>query len=133
MKKATATELAFVEYWLRKTERDDSEKTWYILNRALGTLWEKDDFAVKEKTYETKVLERVWYPLSLLLAQTDIKKSIKKDFTQNGQQIGGGEYTKGENEEVVSLGQASKEQFLDFLQRFGGPVTDKIANTTPKK
>jgi hypothetical protein len=121
VKKGTKKELEFMEYWVRKLASEDDEKNWYVLNRALGTLWERSDFEKKDKQYGIKVLDRVWYPLSLLLSQVDLKKSIKKDFVQKGQQIGGGEYTPGSTEEVVNLGtETTKEQFLDFISKFGG-------------
>ena len=121
VKNSTKTELAFLDYWIKKSESEASEKIWYVLNRALGTLWERSDFAPKERTYKAKVLDRVWYPLSTLLAQTDLKKIIQKDFIQHGQQIGAGEYSPTENEEVVNLAQVTtKDQFLDFMRKFSG-------------
>ena len=128
VKKGTKKELEFMEYWVRKLASEADEKNWYVLNRALGTLWERGDFETKEKTYGVTVLDRVWYPLSTLLSQVDLKKSIKKDFVNKGQQIGGGEYTPGANEEIVNLGtpEVTKEQFLDFINRFGRKTTPDI-------
>lgn len=122
LSRTTRTERLFLEYWLLKTEEDMIEKHWYILNRSLGTVWERSDFEKKQKKaeYTPKVRDRVWYPLSLLLAQSDIRKEIQKDFTDGGQTIGGGEYVPSKGEEVVNLGETTtKEEFLDFIRKFG--------------
>lgn len=121
VKNTTKTELEFIEYSFRKHESDVHEKNWYVLNRALGTLWERTDFTPKERTYGAKQLEQVWYPLSVLLSQQDLKKVIKGDFVKQGQQIGAGEYTPGENEEIVNLGtKLTPKQFIEFMNTHAG-------------
>lgn len=130
VKLGTPLELAFSEYWIRKQEIEDADKMWYLLNRSLGTLWEKKDFESNvSKVYHDVERKTVWYPLSQLIAQIDIKKAVKKDFVVHGQQIGGGEFEFSKDEEIVNLSTTTtKEEFLDFLTKFGGalPGTDKL-------
>ena len=117
----TTLEMQFVAYWIRKEEERETERWWHLMGKMLGTIWNKKDFEVTkvDPAIIPKAKEEVFYPLSMLLAQSDFIKTIKSELLNTNGIVGSGEYRPEKNERMTELGTLTKDDFLKFMAERG--------------
>jgi hypothetical protein len=121
----------FTSYWLRKIEDEQIEKA----KTLLGVHWKRDDMIALAKASKAKGKsgppQEILVPLSIAV-NPNLQTALMKLFeipAGGAVPIGGGEYTPDKKEEVVELGETSKETFLSMFN----PMLKNMQSNTAQK
>lgn len=113
------TELLFLHHYQEMVKNEQQE---FIVN-ALGVVWDKESLVSKLNVgTENKPIEKLFIPLSVAV-NPDILDYVRKQFNVNSKKpsgpvfIGGGEYMPRPGEEVRSMGDLSKDEFMRLIGR----------------
>lgn len=128
--------LAITAHWFRKADHDRMDQ----LGHMLGTEWTREQVEVfgkkptaKERFNNLK-REDVRIPLTLAI-RPELQETLTKMFAigeKNGApMIAGGEFAPKMTEEVIELGEVSKDQFLALANRSG--MSTANAPAAPRK
>jgi hypothetical protein len=96
-----------------------------IWGKMLGTIWTRDQIKQMVSSKETSVVaSEVFIPLAQGI-NPELIDGLKKTFrVHEGNFIGGGEYRQETGEEIVNLGDLSREEFLRFANQATGVMKD---------
>ena len=117
IKQMSNIELWFLHHYQELVKKEQQE---FIVD-SLGIVWDKSSFKDKLDTGK-KQIEKLFIPLSVAI-NPDLLTYVKKQFniadssqkSKGPAYIGGGEYMPKTNEVVNSLGDLSKDDFMQMI------------------
>lgn len=117
VKKMSETDILFINHYQELLETEQ-QKFW---TDALGVVWEADEFnKPKSVVTSTGKPDRIFIPLTMAV-NPDIVNTIKENLglTKDGKKtqtfVGGGDYVPKEGEQIVSMGDISKDDFKKMM------------------
>lgn len=116
IRKMSDVELLFLKHYQEVIKKEQEE----FLVSSLGIVWDKKSFEDKMDKGD-KPIEKLFIPLSVAV-NPEVLDYVRKQFKlgKGGGKpplIGGGDYIPKQGEEVVSMGDLSKEDFLRLIGR----------------
>jgi len=113
IRKMSDIELLFLQHYQEIIKKEQEE---FFIN-SLGIVWDKKSFEEKLET-GGKSIEKLFIPLSVAV-NPDILDYVKKQFniSKKGKSsiVGGGDYLPKPGEEIISMGELSKEEFMQLI------------------
>ena len=115
IRKMSDIELLFLQHYQELIKKEQEE--FFI--SSLGIVWDKKSFEEKLEK-DNKPIEKLFIPLSVAV-NPDILDYVKKQFNVSkigkSTMIGGGEYMPRPGEEIISMGELSKDEFMKLIGR----------------